>query len=402
MAGAPIVFDGVWKKFRRGERHDSLRDLIPNYAKKLFSRPKDTDLQESEFWALRDVSFEVKQGQALGIIGQNGAGKSTVLKLLTKILKPTVGEARVSGRVGALIEIAAGFHQDLTGRENIYLQGAIMGMRRREIQRHFDAIVEFSGLEPFIDTPVKRYSSGMNARLGFSIAAHLEPSVLLIDEVLAVGDVNFQQKCYERLLEFRASGAAIAFVSHNMQAVANLCDQSILLRPSQSPIAGATSDVLAHYFRAFSVSHPDVDVAAATLTDAQGRTVDAPVAPDTMLTLRTTLRVGKGFSNFGVSLRVMRSDGLIMFKGLSTADQALPHDAEPGDTIETEITFRASLLRGTYRVDLSLFDATPHARWPEIVIDGISTFTIVERNRAAGCVELAPTFTVTTSTAVVR
>jgi lipopolysaccharide transport system ATP-binding protein len=402
VAVSPIVFDHVWKKFRRGERHDSLRDLIPSYTRRLFSAPKDSELQDSEFWALRDVSFEVPQGQALGIIGQNGAGKSTVLKLLTKILKPTIGEAKVTGRVGALIEIAAGFHQDLTGRENVYLQGAIMGMRRREIQQRFDAIVDFSGLEPFIDTPVKRYSSGMNARLGFSIAAHLEPSVLLIDEVLAVGDVNFQQKCYERLLEFRASGAAIAFVSHNMQAIANLCDQSILLRPAQAPLAGATTDVLGHYFSAFSVSHPDLDVVSALLEDPDGNPVDGPIKPDTVLTLRTTLRCPKGFSNFGVSLRIMRSDGLVMFKGLSTADQAEPHDVGPGDLMTANIRFRASLLRGTYRVDLSVFDATPHARWPEIVIDGIATFTVVERNRAAGCVELAPSFDVTTTAPVTR
>ncbi len=402
MAGPPIVFDHVWKKFRRGERHDSLRDLIPSYTKRLFSRPKDTDLEESEFWALRDVSFTVQPGEALGIIGQNGAGKSTVLKLLTKILKPTIGESRVVGRVGALIEIAAGFHQDLTGRENVYLQGAIMGMRRREIQRHFDAIVDFSGLEPFIDTPVKRYSSGMNARLGFSIAAHLDPAVLLIDEVLAVGDVNFQQKCYERLSEFRRTGAAIAFVSHNMQAVANLCERSIMLRPAQEPIQGQTSDVLAHYFRAFSVSHPELQVLSAVLLDPDGNTVDQPVKPDTVLTLRATLQCVAGFSNFGIALRVMRSDGLIMFKGLSTADHADPHDAAAGETVTADIRFRASLLRGTYRVDLSLFDATPHVRWPEIVIDGIATFTVVERNRAAGCVELAPTFEVTTNAVLAR
>ncbi|HEU4586647.1 MAG TPA: ATP-binding cassette domain-containing protein, partial [Gemmatimonadaceae bacterium] len=183
-----VVFDGVWKKFRRGERADSLRDLIPAVTRRIVrGKPPADELEDGsgDFWALRDVSFEVRPGEALGIIGPNGAGKSTVLKLLTKILKPTRGTSRVHGRTGALIEVAAGFHADLTGRENIYLQGAILGMKRTEIARTMDDIIEFADLGEFIDTPVKRFSSGMSARLGFSIAAHLDPDVLIIDEVLS-------------------------------------------------------------------------------------------------------------------------------------------------------------------------------------------------------------------------
>jgi lipopolysaccharide transport system ATP-binding protein len=221
---APVVFDSVWKKFRRGERHDSLRDLVPALVRRSFRRSQEEALASEEFWAVEDVSFETPAGEALGIIGPNGAGKSTTLKLLTKILRPTRGRAAVRGRVGALIEVAAGFHPDLTGRENVYLQGAIMHMKRAEIARKFDEIVDFAGLAPFIDTPVKRYSSGMNARLGFSIAAHLEPHVLLIDEVLAVGDMGFQQRCIERMHAFKRQGVAIVFVSHNLQAVATLCE----------------------------------------------------------------------------------------------------------------------------------------------------------------------------------
>src|SRR5207248_9465421 len=182
-----------------------------------------TDLVAEEFWAVRDISFAVNEGEALGIIGPNGAGKSTVLKLLTRILKPTRGRCEVRGRVGALIEVAAGFHPDLTGRENIYLQGAIMGMKRAEIAGRLEEIVEFAGVADFIDTPVKRYSSGMNARLGFSIAAHLNPDVLIIDEVLSVGDMSFQQRCVERMADFKRRGTVIVFVSHNLQAVADLC-----------------------------------------------------------------------------------------------------------------------------------------------------------------------------------
>src|SRR5262245_43166527 len=200
MSDRPVVFERVWKKFQRGERHDSLRDLVPALARRVLGRRRPAqELEHREFWALRDVSLEVKPGEALGIIGPNGAGKSTALKVLTRILKPTRGVCEVRGRVGALIEVAAGFHPDLTGRENVFLQGVIMGMRRAEIARKLDEIVDFAGLQHTLDTPVKRYSSGMNARLGFAIAAHLEPDVLLVDEVLAVGDMAFQQKCFDRL-----------------------------------------------------------------------------------------------------------------------------------------------------------------------------------------------------------
>ena len=187
MARSAVVVEHIWKKFRRGERHDSLRDLVPSLVRRAL-RPQPATLQREEFWALRDLSFTVNPGEALGVIGPNGAGKSTLLKILSRILRPTVGRCVLGGRVGSLIEVAAAFHPDLTGRENVFLQGAIMGMRRAEIARKFDDIVDFSGVSEFIDTPVKRYSSGMNARLGFSIAAHLDPDVLLIDEVLSVGD----------------------------------------------------------------------------------------------------------------------------------------------------------------------------------------------------------------------
>jgi lipopolysaccharide transport system ATP-binding protein len=226
---ARVVFEGVWKRFRRGERHDSLRDLLPALASRVTRRRRERPLADQEFWAVRDVSFSVGPGEALGIIGPNGAGKSTVLKLLTKILRPTRGHLAVDGRVGALIEVAAGFHPDLTGRENVFLQGAIMGMSRAEIARKFDAIVDFAGLDDFVDTPVKRYSSGMNARLGFAIAAHFDPDVLLIDEVLSVGDVGFQAKCVERMRELLGRGIPLVFVSHNLTAIVDLCSRAILI-----------------------------------------------------------------------------------------------------------------------------------------------------------------------------
>jgi ABC-type polysaccharide/polyol phosphate transport system ATPase subunit len=243
-----VVFDHVWKKFRRGEVRTSLRDLVPALARRMLGRRVADDVaQEGEFWALNDVSFTVSNGEALGIIGPNGAGKSTVLKVLTGILRSTRGECTVRGRVGALIEVAAGFHPDLTGRENVYLQGAIMGMRKVDIRRKFDDIVDFSGIGEFLDTPVKRYSSGMNARLGFSIAAHLDPDVLIIDEVLAVGDIAFQGRAFGRIRELVRSDIPVIVVSHQLDRIAELCTSAILLNQGRVVHRGDPNECIRRY-----------------------------------------------------------------------------------------------------------------------------------------------------------
>ena len=246
MAEGRVAFQQVWKKFRRGEVHDSLRDLIPHAASRLFRRGRREELGAREFWAVQDVSFSVGPGQALGIIGPNGAGKSTILKLLTRILQPSSGRCGVRGRVGALIEIAGGFHQDLTGGENVFLQGAIMGMTRREIASRFDDIVAFSELGEFINTPVKRYSSGMNARLGFAIAAHMSPDVLIVDEVLAVGDFRFQRKAFDRLSQMRR-GLPVVIVSHQLDRIASLCTHCILLDRGRIAKRGSPDECISHY-----------------------------------------------------------------------------------------------------------------------------------------------------------
>ena len=246
---AAVSFTGVWKKFRRGERHDSLRDLVPALLKRIGRRRTESALAQEEFWALKDVSFEVAAGEAVGIIGPNGAGKSTILKVLTKILRPTRGAVSVQGRVGALIEVAAGFHPDLTGRENVYLQGAILGMTQSEIARKFDAIVDFAGVEEFIGTPVKRYSSGMNARLGFAIAAHLDPDVLLVDEVLSVGDVGFQAKCVAQMRTLLNKGVPLVFVSHNLTAVVDLCTRAVLIDRGVVQFDGHPAEAVAEFRR---------------------------------------------------------------------------------------------------------------------------------------------------------
>ncbi len=389
-----IVFDSVWKKFRRGERHDSLRDLVPATVRRLLKPRPVGDLEAEEFWALRDVSFQVGPGEALGIIGPNGAGKSTVLKLLTRILKPTMGRCFVQGRVGALIEIAAGFHPDLTGRENIYLQGAILGMKRAEVGRQLDAIVEFSGIGDFIDTPVKRYSSGMNARLGFSIAAHVNPEVLLIDEVLAVGDFTFQQKCYKRLQDFRQSGVAIAFVSHNMQAIMSLCDRALLLRSGRPPLLGPVSEILASQATTTGEeSDHRVRVTRAALSEVGRSTpLTSAVAPTTGLSLDVELVAVEELPRCEVQLVVRRGDGLLVFDGGSSVDGVDAVDVRAGSTLRFRVEFAANVLRGTYFVSCHLFD---HARvWSHIYLGTVSSFVVHETTRAAGCAELSPAFTV--------
>jgi lipopolysaccharide transport system ATP-binding protein len=203
--------------------------------------------QDDAFWALRDVSFEVPHGQALGLIGGNGAGKSTLLKLLTRITAPTTGRATIHGRIGSLLEVGTGFHPDLTGRENVYLNGAILGMRRAEVARKFDEIVAFAEVERFIDTPVKRYSSGMYLRLAFAVAAHLEPEVLLVDEVLAVGDAAFQAKCLGKMGDVTAEGRTVVFVSHNLDAIQRLCPRSVLLEAGRVAEIGRSDDVVRGY-----------------------------------------------------------------------------------------------------------------------------------------------------------
>lgn len=239
-----LKFDSVSKKYRI--YHESEREAAANILGRIRRRLAGN---WDDFWALRDVSFEVNRGEALGIIGQNGAGKSTILKLLYNITTPSKGRILINGRLAALIEVASGFHPDLTGRENVYLNGSLLGMKRSEITRKLDSIVDFAGVAAFIDTPVKRYSSGMYLRLGFAIAAHLDPDILLLDEVLAVGDAEFQSKCIERINQLRKSGTTIVFVSHNLGAVESLCDRVLLLRRGEIACGGPPRYVISEYER---------------------------------------------------------------------------------------------------------------------------------------------------------
>lgn len=358
MAAPAVVFDRVWKKFQRGERHDSLRDLVTSTATALFRRSRPQDLSAEEFWAVEDVSFEVKPGEAFGIIGPNGAGKSTSLKLLTRILRPTLGRCEVKGRVGALIEVAAGFHPDLTGRENVFLQGTIMGMRRQEISARLDEIIDFSGIDAFIDTPVKRYSSGMNARLGFSIAAHLRPDVLVIDEVLSVGDAAFQQKCVERMMRFKRDGVAIVFVSHNLQAVATLCETAIHLK-HKAIASGATPDVLRHYLESntqqIQQTEGSASIRSAALLTLAGDEIDSADAGDPLV-LRVHYRLPvQELRLICLGIVVRRStDNLLVYDANFTPDEVIPKGFRASDNVAdfvVDYRLSANLTRGHYRFD---------------------------------------------------
>jgi lipopolysaccharide transport system ATP-binding protein len=245
-----IKAEGLGKKYiishEAPEKYTALRDVINSKAKGLFNKAKKT--AREEFWALKDISFEVKRGEAIGIIGRNGAGKSTLLKILSRITEPTEGRIEISGRTSSLLEVGTGFHPELTGRENIFLNGAILGMSRTEIKKKFDAIVDFSGVEKFLDTPVKRYSSGMYLRLAFAVAAHLEPEILMVDEVLAVGDAEFQKKCLGKMDEVsKKEGRTVLFVSHNISAVKSLCQKGILLDKGRITGLGSMEEVALNY-----------------------------------------------------------------------------------------------------------------------------------------------------------
>lgn len=247
-AAHPIVVERVWKQYEVGILHHRLGDAFTGWwrRKRQGAAPSGGG-SDGKFWALKDVSFSVAKGETLGIIGRNGAGKSTMLKLLSGISKPTQGAIGVHGKLAALIEVGAGFHPDLTGRENVYLNGAILGLKRQEVRALFDRIVEFAEVGPFIDTPVKRYSSGMYVRLGFAIAVHINPDVLLIDEVLSVGDMAFQQKCMQRIHDMKQAGKTIIFISHNMSAVQRICDRALLLDHGQVTMEGDVDAVVRAY-----------------------------------------------------------------------------------------------------------------------------------------------------------
>jgi len=357
MADHSVVVEGVCKRFRRGQLHDSLRDLIPALIGRLGGK-RAGELGPREFWALRDVSFVVRPGEALGIIGPNGAGKSTLLKLLNGIFPPTRGTIRLSGRIGALIEIAAGFHADLTGRENVYLQGAIMGMRRKEIERKFDEIVEFSGIEEFIDTPVKRYSSGMNARLGFSIAAHLDPEILIIDEVLAVGDFGFQQRAFGRIGEMVRRQIPVIVVSHQLDRISTLCTHALLLKRGEVAHRGTPAECISAYvLESSTASLPEVGSGPGAFLASLTAPHDTSTRSGERMVFRVAGEVRPGgtseHQSIGFRLRSAQTGQIVFFSTSARCGLELPGSGP----FEVEISLQLNVAPGIYALETTVWDA---------------------------------------------
>jgi homopolymeric O-antigen transport system ATP-binding protein len=361
-----IQVEGLGKRYRIGARREAystFRDALTRAAlapwRRLRSFGRSSHRAEDSVWALRDATFDVKQGQVLGVIGRNGAGKSTLLKLLTRITDPTEGRAVLNGRVGSLLEVGTGFHPELTGRENIFLSGAVLGMKRREIRDAFDEIVAFSGIEQFLETPVKRYSSGMAVRLGFAVAAHLTPEILLIDEVLAVGDAAFRKKCLGKMGEVAQTGRTVLFVSHNLGAVADLCEEAILLDagrvvrrgPSQEVVDAYLTEALPDAAAVDAVRRPDqaVRLTQVECLDADGAACRTFLM-GTAMRLRITYEVLQ-YHAFSITFIITDVGGHRIFAGHSHSEGVNLPDAAGVHQVDVHLP-RILLNRGKYFVGI--------------------------------------------------
>jgi len=371
MTTASIDISGLGKQYTIGTRrrgYDTLREVLVENARRQVQRVvrRTPPRIDSTLWALRDISLRIDQGEAIGLIGHNGAGKTTLLKILSRITEPTRGHADVTGRVGSLLEVGTGFHPELTGRENVFLYGSILGMSRPEIRRRFDEIVSFAEVERFLDTPVKRYSSGMSVRLAFAVAAHLEPEILLVDEVLAVGDAAFQRKSLGKMGEVAGQGRTVIFVSHNLAIIQALCRRAVLLNRGEIVADGPVGDAIDQYLRAFesaasenllertdrdSRGWDEVHISRLEIRDASGTHPDVVVGgrPATI-----TIHVTDVLPEMHCRLTIANSLG----QPITTFDTELPsphdvRDSELGPRIECEIG-ALPLLPGRYRIDVVL------------------------------------------------
>jgi lipopolysaccharide transport system ATP-binding protein len=366
---AAIQVDGISKRYQIGQlqaAYDTLRDTVAQRVMRRREESEDT----REIWALKDISLSVAEGEVLGIIGRNGAGKSTLLKILTRITSPTEGRAELRGRVGSLLEVGTGFHPELTGRENIFLNGSILGMRRGEIKRKFPDIVEFSGIEKFLDTPVKRYSSGMYVRLAFSVAAYLEPEILLVDEVLAVGDFEFQRRCLGRMEDLSQSGRTVIFVSHNLQAISRLCDRALLLERGRAVQDGPSEDVVAQYLQSGSAGGalrewPDDETAPGNkyVRLRSVRIVDEDGSTVTHVDIRKPVGIEIAFRVFGEGrplvpkIKLVDQQGDVAFNAIDTSPRWDERCAR-GDHVTTAWIPGNLLSEGLFTVDAGMFIIT--------------------------------------------
>lgn len=404
MSKIALRAEHLSKRYRIGlkeKKHDTLGGALADYLLRPFKNlqrlrrlshfAENGDDAEDIIWALKKVSFEVKEGEVVGIIGRNGAGKSTLLKIFSRITEPTMGRAEVRGRVSSLLEVGTGFHPELTGRENIYLNGTILGMKKREIDRKFDEIVDFSGVEKFIDTPVKRYSSGMQVRLAFAVAAHVEPEVLVVDEVLAVGDAEFQHKCLGRLKEVVRQGRTVLFVSHNMAAVRNLCPRSLLLNGGSLIFDGETAEAIRIYLgeqeegagvverdqleaqmTGFFVQRaaPVIRLSKVSLLDREG-VPRSSFNSDEEICVRIEYRLFRQVTEVGIMLFIQDEGGNTVLASYSGDPQPESIGAELGEYI-SECVFPKDLF-GNHRFYLTLHvlawgPASEHLVWDHLVM----------------------------------
>lgn len=355
MSDIAIKIENLGKVYKIGrQKSATLIDSI----RSVFSKNEDA---KTEFWALKDISFEIKKGEAVAIIGRNGAGKSTLLKVLSRITEPSKGRFEINGRVSSLLEVGTGFHHELTGRENIFLNGTILGMKRAEIRSKFDEIVEFSGVADFLDTPVKHYSSGMYVRLAFAVAAHLEPEILIVDEVLAVGDAEFQKRCLGKMKEVTGEGRTVIFVSHNMGAVRNLCSQGIFLEHGQVKKTGGVNEVVDYYFsflednvsKAFSKSseNKEVLIKSFAVLNEHGKP-SSTFDTSKPIVLRAEYTANKDISGSRMNIQLLDSYGNIAFTSSSHSKE--PVEKSKGDYVVSCIIPADLLNGGEYKVQMNM------------------------------------------------
>ena len=396
-----IEFDHVSKCYKLGKGLPSLREALSGMFQ---ASPAKLH------WAVKDVSFALKAGEAMGIIGPNGAGKTTILKLLSKVSFPTSGEIRVKGRMSALIELGAGFHPDLTGRENVYLNGAILGMRREEIRDRFDRIVDFAGIGKFLDTPVKRYSSGMYARLGFAIAAHVDPEVLLVDEVLAVGDYAFQQKCHARMAELRRNGTSLILVAHNLEAIRQVCDRGMVMYRGENVYQGSAaeavitySDILRKAARESQVEAPsegglsgrvmtfDAEIQKVTLVDEQRQPVSV-VRSGNEVTVCVDVLFHKAAQSPIFSFTVRTPDGRVIYDTTTRWQNLETPDYAAGEQCRVEFVVQMALLDGEYEIGVDVA-ATDFSHYYDRLERALS-FWVQSGSAAQGLVDLQAAITI--------
>ncbi|MGH9740597.1 MAG: ABC transporter ATP-binding protein [Candidatus Acidiferrales bacterium] len=402
MSQPVILVNNLSKRYRIGERerYSALRDVLARPFSSL-SRRKEGQ-KRADLWALKDLSFEVREGEVLGLIGRNGAGKSTLLKILSRITKPTEGSAEIRGRVGSLLEVGTGFHPELTGRENVFLNGAILGMSKREIERKFDEIVAFAEVERFLDTPLKYYSSGMQVRLAFAVAAHLEPEILLIDEVLAVGDIQFQKKCLGKMGDVARQGRTVIFVSHNMAAVNALCLRCIVMKQGSKEFDGTPANATAwHYQDAIASAGGNGDLltrprregngkgrfcsVAAQPLSSSGRPLDL-VYPGCDFRIETEVKCLSDFVDCNLAIIIWDVNSYRVID-VNTAQKGRFLSLRSGQRARAEFVLRQVLLKpGNYFVSLWL------GRWPTEIVDHVDAFTlnVVESEETSQHSEIFP------------